>query len=197
MQSTLFSAAIFAFSLSELLWTFYAIQPHLFSIKQTTECYSYIWKRGSCNSPLTIYFFIIILSGVRLSPLGTAATTGLFYQPQMIHDGDCGAICGLKIDRGTRSTRRKPAPVPLCPPQIPHNLTQARTRAARMGTKLLTAWVIVRPVLWLVLSSTDQQGKRWSGYDKYIANNSEIKIKKLKRPTNNRSQDSSVGIATG
>jgi hypothetical protein len=29
---------------------------------------------------------------VRLSPLGTAATTGLLYQPQMIHDGGCGAI---------------------------------------------------------------------------------------------------------
>jgi hypothetical protein len=30
------------------------------------------------------YFFFIILSCVRLSPLGTAAATGLFYQPQMI-----------------------------------------------------------------------------------------------------------------
>jgi hypothetical protein len=49
------------------------------------------------------------LSGVRLSPLGTAATTGLFYQPQMIDDGDCGAIGEMKIDRGNRSTRRKPA----------------------------------------------------------------------------------------
>jgi hypothetical protein len=38
----------------------------------------------------TIIFIIIVLSGVRLSPLATAATTGLLYQPQMI-DGDCGA----------------------------------------------------------------------------------------------------------
>jgi hypothetical protein len=36
-------------------------------------------------------FFIVILSGVRLSSLGTAATIGLLYQPQMIDDGDCGA----------------------------------------------------------------------------------------------------------
>jgi hypothetical protein len=43
--------------------------------------------------------FIIIVSGVRLCPLGTAATTGLLYQPQMIDDGDCGAIGGIKIDR--------------------------------------------------------------------------------------------------
>jgi hypothetical protein len=26
---------------------------------------------------------------------------------------------GMKIGRGNRSTRRKPAPAPLCPPQIP------------------------------------------------------------------------------
>jgi hypothetical protein len=52
---------------------------------------------------------IIILSGVRLSPLGTAVTTGLLYQPQMIDDGDCEAIGGMKIGRGNRSTRRKPA----------------------------------------------------------------------------------------
>jgi hypothetical protein len=44
---------------------------------------------------------IIILSGMRLSPLGTAATTGLLYQPRMIDDGDCEAIGGIKIGRGT------------------------------------------------------------------------------------------------
>jgi hypothetical protein len=38
---------------------------------------------------------IIILSGVRLNPLGTAGTTGLLYQPQMIDDGYCGAIGGM------------------------------------------------------------------------------------------------------
>jgi hypothetical protein len=60
-------------------------------------------------------------SGVRLSPLGTAATTGLLYQPQKIDDGDCGAIGGVKIGRGNRSTRRKPTTAPLCQPQIPHD----------------------------------------------------------------------------
>jgi hypothetical protein len=33
--------------------------------------------------------------------LGTAATTGLLYQPRMIGDGDCGEIGGMKIGRGT------------------------------------------------------------------------------------------------
>jgi hypothetical protein len=64
---------------------------------------------------------------------------GLSYQPQMIDDGDCGAIGGMKIGRGNRSTRRKPAPVPLCPPQIPHDLNRARTRAAAVGSQRLTA----------------------------------------------------------
>jgi hypothetical protein len=83
--------------------------------------------------------FFIILSGMRLGSLGTAATTGLLYQPQMIDDGDCGVIGGIKIGRGNRITRRKPAPVPLCSPQIPHDLIRARTRTAAVGSQQLTA----------------------------------------------------------
>jgi hypothetical protein len=83
--------------------------------------------------------FFIIYSGVRLSPLGIAATTGLLYQPQMIDDGDCGAVAGMKIGKGNRSNRRKPAPVPLCPPQIPHDLSRARIRDATLGSQRLTA----------------------------------------------------------
>jgi hypothetical protein len=64
------------------------------------------------------YFIIIIISEVGLSPLGTAATSGLLYKPQIIDAGDCGAIGGMKIGRGNRSTQRKPAPAPLCPPQV-------------------------------------------------------------------------------
>jgi hypothetical protein len=82
---------------------------------------------------------------VRQSPVGTAATTGLLYQPQMIDGGDCGEIGGIKIGRGNRSTRRKPAPATLCPPQIPHDQTRARTRAAAVGSQRLTAWATSRP----------------------------------------------------
>jgi hypothetical protein len=32
--------------------------------------------------------------------LGTVATSGLFYKPQMIDEDDCGAIGGMKIGRG-------------------------------------------------------------------------------------------------
>jgi hypothetical protein len=83
--------------------------------------------------------FFIILSGVRLSPLGTAATIGLLYQLRMIDDGDCGAIGGTKIGRGNRSTRRKPAPLACCPPQIPHDLAWAPTRAAAVKRQRLTS----------------------------------------------------------
>jgi hypothetical protein len=86
----------------------------------------------------------MILSGVRLSPLGTAATTGLLYQPQMIDGGDCGATSGMKIGSGNCSTGRKPAPAPLCPPQIPHDQTRARTRAAAMGSQRLTDSAMAR-----------------------------------------------------
>jgi hypothetical protein len=99
------------------------------------------------------YFIIsfIILSGVRLSPLGTAVTTGLLYQPQMIDDGDCAAIGGMKIGRGNRSTWRKPATAPLCPPQVPHDQTglepgSPRWRSAtnRFNCGGPTSWYIER-----------------------------------------------------
>jgi hypothetical protein len=35
------------------------------------------------------------------------------------------------------NTRRNPAPVPLCPPQIPLDLTRARTQPTMVGTKLM------------------------------------------------------------
>jgi hypothetical protein len=48
-----------------------------------------------------------------------------------------GEIGGM-IGRGNRSTRRKPAPVLLCPPQTPH-AARTRTRAAAVGSQRLTA----------------------------------------------------------
>jgi hypothetical protein len=52
-------------------------------------------------------------------------------------DYDNGEIGGM-IGKGNRSTRGKPAPVPLCPPQIPH-AAPTRTRAAAVGSQRLTA----------------------------------------------------------
>jgi hypothetical protein len=43
------------------------------------------------------------------------------------------------LDKGNRNTRRESASMLLCPPQMPHDLTRARTRAAAVGSKRLTA----------------------------------------------------------
>jgi hypothetical protein len=48
-------------------------------------------------------------------------------------DYDDREIGGMMIGKGNRSTRRKPAPVPLCPPQTRHG-AQTWTRAAVVGS---------------------------------------------------------------
>jgi hypothetical protein len=68
-------------------------------------------------SVIFLFFLIRIVGGGIQCPLGTAATnTPIVPAPR---DYDDGEIDGM-IGRGNRSTRRKPAPVPLCPPQTPH-----------------------------------------------------------------------------
>jgi hypothetical protein len=68
---------------------------------------------------IEIWFFLFEYWGVEsiLGPLGTAATPGLLYLPRVIvRDGEVGGMSGFGM--GNRSARRKPAPKPLCPPQI-------------------------------------------------------------------------------
>jgi hypothetical protein len=79
---------------------------------------------------------------VRLRPLGTSATN--WPTVPAPDDGWWGMWSSRwnEIGRGNRSTRRKPASVPLCSPQIPHNLTWALTRAAAVGSRRLTAWAM-------------------------------------------------------
>jgi hypothetical protein len=56
----------------------------------------------------------------------------------MMDDDECGAVGGMSGE-GNRNARRKPAPVALCTPQIPHALTRARTRVTAVGSQRLTA----------------------------------------------------------
>jgi hypothetical protein len=74
-----------------------------------------------------LYFHTKRVEDVLRTSLLKAPTSGLLYKPQTINEGDCGAIGGMKIGRRNRSTRRKPAPEPLCPPQIPYDQTRAQT----------------------------------------------------------------------
>jgi hypothetical protein len=69
-------------------------------------------QKYSKHPMVTIFFYYYYWWGGTKSP-GTAATSSLLYKPHMIDEDDCGAIGGMKIGRGNRSTWRKPAPAPL------------------------------------------------------------------------------------
>jgi hypothetical protein len=73
-------------------------------------------------------------------PLLLRTFIGLLYRPWMIGN-DCGAISVIS-GRVNWSTRRKPAPMPLCPPQTLHDLICARTLTAEVGKQRLTAWAL-------------------------------------------------------
>jgi hypothetical protein len=71
-------------------------------------------EKGSLEAML---FFFYLCDGT----LGTAATTGLFYQPRMIGDGNCGEIWWNEDWQGKPKYSEETCPVPLCPPQIPYD----------------------------------------------------------------------------
>jgi hypothetical protein len=74
-----------------------------------------------------------------MGPLCTSATEWpIVPAPGDYDDGEFG---GMKIGRGNLSTRRKPFPATISPPQIPPD----QTRAAAVGSQRLTAWAMARP----------------------------------------------------
>jgi hypothetical protein len=54
----------------------------------------------------SFFFFLVSLGGVRLSPFGTSAVNCLILPAP--DDEECGAVDGIRIGKGNRSTRRKP-----------------------------------------------------------------------------------------
>jgi hypothetical protein len=73
------------------------------------------------------------------SPLGTAAT----FCPIVPATDDRWWLWSNRWNenwQGKPKYSEKTAPVPLCPPQIPHDLTRARTQAAAVESRRLTAW---------------------------------------------------------
>jgi hypothetical protein len=69
-----------------------------------------------------------------MGPLGTSANEWPIALAPGDYDDD-EEFGGMKIGRGNRSTRRKPVPAPLCPPQIPFAQTRTRTRTAAVGSQ--------------------------------------------------------------
>jgi hypothetical protein len=67
-----------------------------------------------------------------LGPLGTSATDWPIVPAPGDYDGEESG--GMKIGRGNPTTRGKPAPAPLCLPQIPLDQTRDRTLAAAVGS---------------------------------------------------------------
>jgi hypothetical protein len=84
-------------------------------------------------------FWFPIWSGVEPSPLLLWPLIGLLHLPSMTDGDDCGGISGVNEWQGNRSTTKKPSPVPLCPLQVQHYLTRARTWTSAVGSRRVTA----------------------------------------------------------
>jgi hypothetical protein len=50
----------------------------------------------------------------------------------------------FKLPGETEVLGRNLPPMPLCPPQIPHDLIWDQTRAAAVGKRRLTVWAMAR-----------------------------------------------------
>jgi hypothetical protein len=72
--------------------------------------------------------------GVR--PFVTSATIRPIVPATGMADG-YAAFGGTRIGSGNRSTRANSGPVPLCPLQVPHDVTWDRTRAAAVRSRRL------------------------------------------------------------
>jgi hypothetical protein len=87
--------------------------------------FSFLWLYspilGLCRLHETFCFILVTRSRTVSSTPWTgdqlAARTLLTASGGCDDDGEVGGMNGF--GRGNRSTRRKPAPTPLCPPQIP------------------------------------------------------------------------------
>jgi hypothetical protein len=87
---------------------------------------------------------VVSWGGVRLSPLGTSAN----IWPIVPGPDNRWWVWSSRWNenwQGKPKYSEKTCTVPLCPPQIPHDLTWDRTRVAAVGSRRLTAWAMARP----------------------------------------------------
>jgi hypothetical protein len=72
---------------------------------------------------------------------GDGKSTSFIYcnTQQDAHHKEYTAAGGMRIGKVNRSTQRKPTPMPLSPPQIPHKLIWDRTSATEVQSRRLIA----------------------------------------------------------
>jgi hypothetical protein len=143
-------------------------RKHRFSDRQPIAQSLYTSIPSSCS----LWF------GVRLA---SRPITCLFYQPQMTEDYE--EFGGMSIGRGNGNTRRKSAPVPFCLPQIPHDLTWDRARAAAVENRWLTVWTVARSMSQkTVLCSPDSyqsmlcRGRLWDFFISSVSYTAALRI---------------------
>jgi hypothetical protein len=126
-------------------------------MRTVLKCLLTFSSKGNVLGKYSVSYLIVVVvapvDGVRVC-LWTAATKGTIVHPP-------GASRPLWVWRGTvewywqgktEELGEKPVSVPLCPPQIPHELTRARTRFSAARGRRLTAWAIAWPVGYLLNS---------------------------------------------
>jgi hypothetical protein len=82
---------------------------------------------------------------VRLGPLGTSTTNRPIAPAPNDRWWWMWSIGGIRIGRGNRSTRRKPAPAPLSHHKSHMTRSGFEPRTAAVGSQRLTAWAMARP----------------------------------------------------
>jgi hypothetical protein len=117
------------------------------------EAKEFQWKLNQCCYLLvqvvqSYFIFLLFISwgGLRSSPLCMSATIWPVVPAPDDDDDEFGAVAGMRIGKENRNIGRKPAPLPLSPPQIPHDLIWLQTWDVMAGNQRLTAWAIARPV---------------------------------------------------
>jgi hypothetical protein len=87
--------------------------------------YFVLWLYSPISGLGPLHETFRFISVTRSRTVGWTPWTGdqIVARPLLTARGNCdddGEVGGMNgFDRGNRSTRRKPAPTPLCPPQIP------------------------------------------------------------------------------
>jgi hypothetical protein len=128
--------------------------------KQTVQTHAVLFLCvGVC-----MYSYLIgtVGGGVQLGPLGTAVTNRHIVPAPGDHDD--GEIGGMMIGRENWSSWRKPAPVPLCPPQTPHACPDANPghRRGKLATNSLSYGTAMYVCMYVLSCISDYgRGMDW------------------------------------